>query len=64
MATTKATAKKKVKHPKMDRLLQSSEKHEIKHTAKVTKKSQKAVRAAKAKVGRSRKAVINELKKS
>jgi len=64
MATKKMSATKKKKSKKMDRKLQSNQKHEIKHTAKVTGKSQKAVRAAKAKVGRSRKAVINELKKS
>ena len=51
---TKTTKKKKSK--KMDRLLVSKQKHEIKTVAKKTKKPQKEVRAAQ-KQTRSRKGV-------
>ena len=57
----KKTTPKKKKHPKMDKLLVSKEKHEIKYTAKKAGTSQKKVRAAQAKT-RSRKKIMKELK--
>lgn len=47
----------------MDSKLVSKEPHELKYVAKKKKKSIKKVRAAKAKVGRSRKKVEEELDK-
>ncbi len=59
MPTKKVTKKKK-----MDGKLVSKQPHELKYTAKDNKVSQKKVRAAKKAVGRSRKKIEAELRKS
>lgn len=53
---------KKKKSKKMDKLLiAAKQKHEVKHAAKKTGKSQKEVRASVKKVGRSRMKVYDDL---
>lgn len=52
-----------MKKKKMDSKLVSKEPHELKYTAKKKKTSVKRVRAAKKKVGRSRRKVEKELDK-
>jgi hypothetical protein len=55
--------KKKKKHPKMDRLLISSEPHELKTAARKKKVSKKKIVEAKKSVGVSRKRVYAKIDK-